>query len=170
MMLPPPFLSVVVVANREHGSQNVAGCTSDKNLGPKNLDSKRNQEALRLGVFGTATKRRNTAWTCCRFAFCAHESLPLLMGIVCIIHQSCTTAFCAMWLWIWQCPQPQGRLPLPAQQMPAQSPATALALCPCCQHMESLPQVKHWRCPWVSSRLGHPPCWKPIQKDLCLGL
>lgn len=77
---------------------------------PKKLDSKINQEALRLGGFGTATKTTNTARTCCPSAFCAHE-MPLLKDAVCNIHWSCTTALCAMWWLDMQVPSDSGQVP-----------------------------------------------------------
>lgn len=131
---------------------------------PKNLDSKRNQEALRLGVVGTATKTRNTAWTCCPFAFCAHEK-PAFVNGRCVQHSprlhGCLLCHVVAGHGSALSLRAGSHCQLSRCFLPAQSPATAppLALCPCCQHAESPPQVKHWRCPWVSARLRHPPCW-----------
>lgn len=87
MMLPPRYLSVAVLANKAHGSQNDTDCDSDRQKlvrrgsRPTKLDLKVNQDSLMLGLFGTVTKT-NTAWTHCLFAFCAQE-MPRLKDVVC---------------------------------------------------------------------------------------
>lgn len=146
---------------------------------PKKLDSKINQEALKLGAFGTAAKTTNTAWSCCPFAFCAHE-MPLLMDAVCNTHWSCSAAFCAVWWLGMKVPSDPGQAPS------ASSPDAS------CQ-----PRVQPLTHPWASA-LGLPasaastwnhsqnsdtrdvpgwvqgwdihPAGKPHKKDLCLGL
>lgn len=126
---------------------------------PKKLDSKINQEALRLGGFGTATKTTNTARTCCPSAFCAHE-MPLLKDAVCNIHWSCTTALCAMCWLDMQVPSTQGRFPLPAQSAATDPPGTLPCSClPALPARGITPRSQAQRCPWLIPRLRHPPCW-----------
>lgn len=67
MMLPTSLLSVVVLANKAHGSQKDTGCISDKQElvrdgnRPKTLYPKISQETLTFGLFETVTKATNTA-------------------------------------------------------------------------------------------------------------
>lgn len=137
---------------------------------PKNLDSEINQEALRLGVFGTATKTTNTAWACCPFAFCAGE-MPLLLDAVCSIHWGCTTAFCALWWLDMKVPSDSGQAPFASSPDASCQPSVQPPTHPWHSALQLHSQKSSARgAPgWVQGWDIHPAV-KPYKKDLCLGL
>lgn len=126
-MLPPHYLSVVVLANKAHGSQNDTGCNSDRQElvrdgnRQKKLDPKINRVSLMLGLFGTVTKTRKHSLGSLSFCILCTRN-AFVKG--CCLQQTIEAArpsFVPCGGWTWKCLQITGRLPSPARHMlPAQ--------------------------------------------------